>query len=83
LTKNEKQERDPEMKQTKKGNQWYFGLKKHIGEDAKQGHVHSVATGAASVSDYHMPPDLLHGEERIPKATARPWSHIRKQEAVS
>src|SRR5665213_1894065 len=44
-------ERDPEMHQTRKGNQWYFGLKTHIGVDAKQGHVHSVATSAASVSD--------------------------------
>jgi len=63
-TKNEKKERDPEMKQTRKGNQWYFGLKAHIGVDAKEGHVHSVATSAASVSDCHMLPDLLHGEER-------------------
>jgi IS5 family transposase len=63
-TKNEKKERDPEMKQTRKGNQWYFGLKAHIGVDAKEGHVHSVATSAASVSDCHMLPELLHGEER-------------------
>ena len=63
-TKNEKKERDPEMHQTRKGNQWYFGLKAHIGVDAAQGHVHSVATSAASVSDSHMLPDLLHGQER-------------------
>jgi IS5 family transposase len=63
-TKNEKKERDPEMHQTKKGNQWYFGLKAHIGVDAKQGHVHSVCTSAANVADMHMLPDLLHGEER-------------------
>jgi transposase, IS5 family len=63
-TKNEKKERDPEMHQARKGNQWYFGLKAHIGVDAKQGHVHSVATSAASVSDCHMLPELLHGEER-------------------
>jgi IS5 family transposase len=63
-TKNQKQARDPEMYQTRKGNQWYFGLKAHIGVDAKQGTVHSVATTAASVADCHMLPALLHGEER-------------------
>jgi transposase, IS5 family len=63
-TKNEKKQRDPAMHQTKKGNQWFFGLKTHIGVDAKEGHVHSVVTTAANVSDVHMLPDLLHGEER-------------------
>ncbi len=63
-TKNAKKTRDPQMHQTKKGNQWYFGLKAHIGVDAKEGHVHSVATSAANVADMHMLPDLLHGEER-------------------
>jgi IS5 family transposase len=63
-TKNARKERDPAMRQTRKGKQWYFGLKAHIGVDAKEGHVHSVATSAASVSDVHMLPDLLHGEER-------------------
>jgi len=63
-TKNEKKERDPEMYQTKKGNQWYFGAKAHIGVDSREGVVHSVCTSAASVSDVHMLPDLLHGEEK-------------------
>lgn len=63
-TKNEKKERDPEMHQTKKGNQWHFGAKAHIGVDSKQGIVHSVCTSAASVSDVHMLPDLLHGDEK-------------------
>jgi IS5 family transposase len=63
-TKNEAGKRDPEMHQTKKGNQWYFGLKAHIGVDAKEGHVHSLATSAANVADMHMLPGLLHGEER-------------------
>jgi IS5 family transposase len=63
-TKNEKKERDPAMHQTRKGKQWYFGLKAHIGVDSKEGTVHSVATSAANVSDVHMLPDLLHGEER-------------------
>jgi transposase, IS5 family len=63
-TKNQSGERDPEMHQTRKGKQWYFGLKAHIGVDWKQGHVHSVCTSVASVADKHMLPDLLHGEER-------------------
>src|SRR5450432_229672 len=63
-TKNEAGKRDPEMHQTRKGNQWFFGLKTHIGVDSKEGHVHSVATTAASVADKHLLPDLLHGEER-------------------
>ena len=63
-TKNASGERDPEMHQTRKGKQWYFGLKAHIGVDSKQGVVHSVCTSAASVADKQMLPDLLHGEER-------------------
>ena len=63
-TKDAKKERDPEMYQTRKGNQGYFGLKAHIGVDRKQGVVHPVCTSAASVADMHMLPDLLHGEER-------------------
>jgi transposase, IS5 family len=63
-TKNAEGERDPEMHQTRKGKQWYFGLKAHIGMDSKQGIVHSLCTTAASVSDASMLPDLLHGEER-------------------
>ena len=62
-TKNRRGERDPEMHQTRKGKQWYFGLKAHVGVDSKQGHVHSVCTSAASVADKHMLPDLLHGDE--------------------
>jgi IS5 family transposase len=49
-----KKERDPDMHQTRKGNQWYFGAKAHIGVDSKEGVVHSVCTSAASVSDLHM-----------------------------
>jgi IS5 family transposase len=63
-TKNQSGERDPEMHQTRKGKQWYFGLKAHIGVDSREGVVHSVCTSAASVSDVHMLPDLLHGGER-------------------
>jgi IS5 family transposase len=63
-TKNSKKERDPAMHQTKKGNQWYFGMKAHIGVDSKEGIVHSVCSTAASVSDVHMLPELLHGGEK-------------------
>jgi IS5 family transposase len=62
-TKNKKKERDPEMHQTKKGNQYHFGAKAHIGVDSKEVIVHSVCTSAASVHDKHMLPDLLHGKE--------------------
>jgi IS5 family transposase len=63
-TKNSTKQRDPQMHQTRKGNQWFFGAKAHIGVDSKEGIVHSVCTSAASVSDVHMLPDLLHGEEK-------------------
>ena len=63
-TRNQSRERDPEMHQTRKGKQWYFGMKAHIGVDSREGVVHSVCTSAASVADVHLLPDLLHGEER-------------------
>ena len=62
-TKNATSTRDPEMHQTRKGNQWYFGMKAHIGVDSKEDHIHSVRSTAASVADKHMLPDLLHGQE--------------------
>jgi IS5 family transposase len=62
-TKNAKGERDPEMKQTKKGNQWYFGMKAHIGVDADSGLVHTVVGTAANVNDVTQAGTLLHGEE--------------------
>ncbi|WIV96131.1 IS5 family transposase [Kinneretia aquatilis] len=64
-TKNADGERDPEMKQSKKGNQWYFGMKAHIGVDAESGYVHTVrGEGAAgSVNDVLEANALLHGEE--------------------
>jgi IS5 family transposase len=63
-TRNEKKERDPAMRQTRKGHQWYFGLKAPIGMDSKENVVHSVCTSAASSGRCHMLPLLLHGEER-------------------
>jgi transposase, IS5 family len=62
-TKNAKGERDPEMHQTKKGNQWYFGMKAHIGVDAESGLVHTVKATAANANDVTEANALLHGEE--------------------
>jgi len=62
-TKNQEHARDPEMHQTKKGNQWYFGLKAHIGVDRESGLVHTVITTSANVSDISQTPALLHGQE--------------------
>ena len=63
-TKNKKGERDPEMHQTKKGNQWHFGMKAHIGVDADSGLVHTVTTTAANEADVEQVADLLHGKEQ-------------------
>ena len=63
-TKNSTGQRDPAMHQTRKGQQWYFGAKAHIGVDSKEVIVHSVINTVASVADAHMLPDLLHGEEK-------------------
>jgi|SRR5579884_53138 len=62
-TKNKQRARDPEMHQTKKGNQWYFGGKAHVGVDSKHKIVHSVVVTAANVHDSKVLPHLLHGEE--------------------
>jgi IS5 family transposase len=62
-TKNASQGRDPEMRQTKKGNQWYFGMKAHVGVDSKTKIIHAVAATAANVHDSRVLPDLLHGAE--------------------
>src|SRR5437868_15307080 len=62
-TKNQKQERDPEMHQTKKGKQWYFGMKAHVGVDSKTKIIHTAVATAANVADSAVLPDLLHGEE--------------------
>ena len=62
-TKNRAGERDPEMHQTKKGNQWHFGMKAHIGVDSETGIVHSLSTTAANVHDVTEAHNLLHGGE--------------------
>jgi transposase, IS5 family len=63
-TKNSNKARDPEMHQTRKGQQWYFGMKLHIGVDSQTGLTHSAVVTAANVHDKHPLPDLLHGEEQ-------------------
>lgn len=63
-TKNAEGQRDPEMHQTKKGEQWHFGMKAHIGVDADSGLVHTVKTTAANESDVGQVADLLHGKEK-------------------
>jgi IS5 family transposase len=62
-TKNEAKSRDPEMHQTRKGKQWYFGMKAHIGVDSRSKLIHSVAATAANVHDSQLLGDLLHGDE--------------------
>jgi IS5 family transposase len=62
-TKNQKQQRDPEMHQTKKGKQRYFGMKAHLGVDRKTKIIHTAVATAANVADSALLPDLLHGEE--------------------
>jgi IS5 family transposase len=62
-TKNREQKRDPEMQQTKKGNQWYFGMKAHVGVDSKTKLIHTAVVTSANVADATVLPDLLHGEE--------------------
>jgi transposase, IS5 family len=62
-TKNRDKARDGQMRQTKKGNQWYFGMKAHIGADTKTKLIHSVVASAANVRDSTALPHLLHGEE--------------------
>ncbi|MDO8768974.1 MAG: IS5 family transposase [Burkholderiaceae bacterium] len=63
-TKNVDKARDPEMHQTRKGKQWYFGMKLHIGVDSQSGLTHSAVVTAANVHDKHPLPDLLHGQEK-------------------
>ena len=63
-TKNADKARDPEMHQTRKGQQWHFGMKLHIGVDSQSGLTHSAVVTAANVHDKHRLPDLLHGQER-------------------
>ena len=81
-TKNKDGERDPEMHQAKKGNQWHFGMKAHIGVDADSGLVHSVIGTAANVSDVTQGHDLLHGKEKVVFADAGYQGADKRPEAT-
>lgn len=79
-TKNKKKQRDPEMHQTRKGNQWFFGMKAHIGVDSRTKLIHSVVATSANVHDSVVIGDLLHGEE------TRVWgdsAYTGKTEAIT
>jgi IS5 family transposase len=80
-TKNKKGERDPEMHQTKKGNQWYFGMKVHIGVDKDNGLIHSIETTSANVHDLTPAAELLHGEETVVYADSG-YQGIEKREEM-
>jgi len=81
-TKNEQKARDPEMHQAKKGKDWHFGMKAHIGTD-RHGIVHSLSTTAANVSDITQMPELLHGEEREVFGDQAYWSEAHRQAALA
>ena len=79
-TKNEEKARDPEMRQTRKGKQWHFGMKAHIGTD-RRGIVHSLSTTAANVHDSTQMSKLLHGEERAVFGDQAYWNESHRQTA--
>lgn len=81
-TKNRTGERDPEMHQTQKGNQWHFGMKAHIGVDADSGLVHTVIGTAANVNDVTQGHGLLHGEETDVFADAGYQGAMKRPEAT-
>jgi IS5 family transposase len=77
-TKNAEQARDPEMHQTKRGKDWHFGMKAHVGTD-KRGIVHSLVTTAANEADISQLPKLLHGEEKELLGDQAYWSEFHRQ----
>ncbi|MEO7475486.1 MAG: IS5 family transposase [Gemmatimonadales bacterium] len=77
-TKNAAQARDPEMHQTRKGNQWYFGMKLHVGTDPR-GLVHTVTATDAAAADITQLPALLHGQERVLYGDRAYWSEAHRQ----
>src|SRR4030043_31508 len=79
-TKNQDKTRDKEMKQTKKGNQWYFGMKAHVGTDTRKGLAHSVVVTDASVHDSQVMDELKHGEEQAVYGDRAYTSEKKKQE---
>jgi len=77
-TKNAEQARDPEMHQTRKGKNWHFGMKAHVGTDPR-GTVHSLVTTAANEADISQLPQLLHGEEKELLGDQAYWSEFHRQ----
>jgi transposase, IS5 family len=80
-TKNKSHQRDPEMHQVKKGNEWHFGMKAHIGADEQSGLVHTVVSTAANVSDISQAANLMHGEETCMGGDAG-YTGVAKREEV-
>jgi transposase, IS5 family len=81
-TKNQAKQRDPEMHQTRKGNQWYFGMKAHIGADRDSKLVHTVVVTAANVADITKTGELLHGQETQVHADAG-YIGVEKREEIT
>ena len=81
-TKNKEKQRDPEMHQTRKGNQWYFGMKAHIGADRDSKLVHTVVVTAANVADITQTAELLHGQETQVHADAG-YTGVEKREEIT
>lgn len=79
--KNEAPARDPEMHQTRKGNQWYFGMKAHIGVDPESGRAHTVVGTAANVADVTQTGDVRHGEEKTVSLDAG-YTGVEKREEL-
>ena len=78
-TKNAEGERDPEMHQTRKGKDWHFGMKVHVGTDLR-GVVHTLATGPANEGDITRLPELLHGQEKALYGDQAYWSEEHRQQ---
>ncbi len=79
-TKNKYKARDQEMRQTKKGNQWYFGMKVHVGTDIGKGLAHSIVVTDAAVHDSQVMDELLHGEEQAVYGDKAYTSEEKKKE---
>jgi IS5 family transposase len=80
-TKNKNKQRDPQMHQTKKGNEWHFGMKAHIGVDMDSGLVHTVKATAANVADIAQTHAVLHGQEKVVFADAG-YLGVEKREEI-
>jgi len=81
-TKNREKTRDEEMKQTQKGNQWYFGMKTHVGTDTGRGLIHRVVVTNTSVHDSRVMDDLLHGEEKAVYGDKAYADEVKKTEHI-